>query len=173
MSRGLGDVYKRQAPDRSTATGDVSIPRQVLNVEDLEAEARSFAVIAGTPLDAVCLGTPHYAYAELRRLRDVLGEMSGRLRVPVYVSTSRATLERAVTAGLDVQLLERGVTLLTDTCTYYGQVVPPGAQTVMTDSAKWAWYGGGNLGVRPVLAGLERCLASALLGRVVAEVGEQ
>lgn len=158
-----------EAPDRTTATDGAALPQQVVSPPDLEVEARRFTAPAGTTLDAVCLGTPHYAYAELQRLRDALGEMGGRPRVPVFVSTSRANLGRAAANGLDARLAEHGVTLLTDTCTYYGRVVPASAQTVMTDSAKWAWYGGGNLGVRPVLAGLERCLASALAGQVVAE----
>jgi hypothetical protein len=36
----------------------------------------------------------------------------------------------------------------------------------MTDSAKWAWYGPGNLGVDVVGGTLEECLRSASLGRV-------
>lgn len=157
-----------EAPDRHTVTGGADLECRVVEVEDLEREGRTFTAPPGTPLDAVCLGTPHYSLGELRRLAKTLDDSAGRMRIPMFVSTSRANLERAGAEGLETELTERGVTLLTDTCTYYGQVVPAGARTVMTDSAKWAWYGGGNLNVRPVLAGLERCVASAHAGCVVA-----
>jgi predicted aconitase len=155
-----------EAPDRAAAAGNGIVARRSVTARALQSMAAGLAAPAGTPLNAVCLGTPHYSLDELRRLHAGI-EGAGSPRVPVFVTTSRATLARADAEELGQRLKDQGVTVLTDTCTYYGQVVPGLAGTVMTDSAKWAWYGSGNLGVRPVLAGLERCLASAHAGRVV------
>ena len=41
----------------------------------------------------------------------------------------------------------------------------------MTDSAKWAYYAPGNLGVEVVFGSLEDCVESAVAGRVVRDEG--
>jgi hypothetical protein len=38
--------------------------------------------------------------------------------------------------------------------------------TVMTNSAKWAYYAPGNLGVKVALGSLRECVASAIAGKV-------
>jgi hypothetical protein len=37
----------------------------------------------------------------------------------------------------------------------------------MTDSGKWAWYAPSNLRVEVALGGLEECVRSAAVGRVI------
>ena len=39
---------------------------------------------------------------------------------------------------------------------------------VLTNSAKWAHYGPGNLGLRTGLMSMERCIRSAVQGKVAA-----
>jgi predicted aconitase len=39
--------------------------------------------------------------------------------------------------------------------------------SVMTDSAKWAWYAPANLGVGVAIGGLAECVRSAVAGRVL------
>ncbi|MEM1411166.1 MAG: aconitase X [Pseudomonadota bacterium] len=157
-----------EAPDRETATGGRRVEQQPVTVEMLEQVASGFTAPIGARLAAVCLGTPHSSLEELRWLADALELAGHTLRIPLFVSTSRHVMALADAEDLPARLRAQRTTLLTDTCTYYGQVVPGLAGTVMTDSAKWAWYGGNNLPVQPVLAGRERCVASALAGRVVA-----
>ena len=53
-----------------------------------------------------------------------------------------------------------------DTCTYLAPVVPATDGAVLTNSAKWAHYGPGNLGLRTGLMSMERCIRSAELGTV-------
>jgi hypothetical protein len=63
--------------------------------------------------------------------------------------------------------LERaGVRIVTDTCTYLSPLLAAKGP-VMTDSAKWAWYGPMNLGVQVAFGSLEECVRSALEGRIV------
>jgi hypothetical protein len=64
--------------------------------------------------------------------------------------------------------LERaGVRIVTDTCTYLSPLLGSAKGPVMTDSAKWAWYGPMNLGVQVAFGSLEECVRSALDGRIV------
>lgn len=176
-----------EAPDLATATGGRSVERRVLTSADLEATAARFSAPPHAPIRAVCLGTPHYSLGELAALDRALHQQTGPLKVPLIVTLGRHTLARAeqpAPAGspgaqthpdhtaarsdsLAGRLRARGVSLVTDQCSYYGRLVSVREGVVMTDSAKWAWYAGGNLGVTPVLASMNRCVASACAGAVV------
>lgn len=160
-----------EAPDEATATAGQTVPRVRVTAEALEAVGARYSVSPGTSLDAVCLGTPHYSPRELEALATLLRSHSAPLRCPVYVTTARAILADPGMQACLEYLRSLGVVLISDTCSYYGTVIPGLAGTVMTDSAKWAWYAAGNLGVHPVLAGLGRCVASAVEGRVVDAAG--
>lgn len=86
----------------------------------------------------------------------------------MYASTSRHTLAALQTEGVAGELKEAGVMLLVDTCTYVTPVLrAPSGGTVMTDSAKWAWYAPGNLDVDVIYGSLADCVRSAIAGRIV------
>ena len=155
-----------EAPDEATATAGKEVPRMTVTAEALDAMGRRYAVPPGAAIDAVCLGTPHYSRNELKSLVAMLRDHDQPLRRPVYVTTARDLLADSDLRECRRELRSRGVVLLTDTCSYYGTVIPGLSGTVMTDSAKWAWYAAGNLGVQPVLASLERCVTSAVAGRL-------
>jgi hypothetical protein len=59
-----------------------------------------------------------------------------------------------------------GATVVTDTCTYITPIMGEIEGTVMTNSAKWAYYAPGNLGVEVALGSLRECVASAIAGTV-------
>jgi predicted aconitase len=61
--------------------------------------------------------------------------------------------------------------VVTDTCTYITPIMDQVQGRVMTNSAKWAFYAPGNLGVGVVFAGLEACVATAISGAT--EVGDE
>jgi hypothetical protein len=58
------------------------------------------------------------------------------------------------------------VKLVVDTCTYVTPILKPSHRVVMTNSAKWAYYAPGNVGVDVVFGSLEECVHSAAEGRV-------
>lgn len=143
-------------------------PEQVirLTAEDLRRIVRDLSTVPdGTPLSAVSLGTPHFSLAEFERLMPLLAE--GRPVVDVYVNTSRAVLEQLHERGWAEPLLEQGITLVIDTCTYVTAILRDLSGAVMTNSGKWAYYAPGNLGVEVAFGSLSDCMASARRGRVV------
>ncbi len=126
----------------------------------------------GTPITAVCLGTPHFSSDEWRRLLVALVDRRGPVdevvpRVPIYVNTGRATLEALELEGVLHTLAEHNVIAVTDTCTYLTPILERLDGAVMTNSGKWAHYAPGNLGVQAAFGELEDCVASAAAGRVV------
>ena len=110
------------------------------------------------------MGTPHASIDELDLLAGLIAQAPPR--VPFYVNTGRATLEEAGRRGLVEAMEGAGVLFVTDTCTYVTPIIHDIAGPVMTDSAKWAWYAPGNLGLDTVLGSLQECVRSAAAGRI-------
>jgi predicted aconitase len=157
-----------EAPDLATALGGKQ-PHKIASIgnRELELLARQFGAAAGTPVSAICLGTPHFSYQEFEQLLAALKTLNSHCVIPLYVTTSRYVRGQLESNLLLAELLGRGVQIITDSCSYYGQVVPELTGTVMSNSAKWTYYGTGNLGINTCLANLEDCVASAATGTVV------
>jgi predicted aconitase len=148
-----------EAPDLAAAVaGDREPVRIHVDAAMLRRALLGLATAPDGPIDAVSLGTPHYSVREFGRLRAVLGETPGSVRVEFWVSTSRGWLEDIAAAG---------VTVLTDTCTYVSQILRNPGGITMTNSAKWAFYAPANLHAGVVYGSLRDCVASAKAGTVV------
>jgi predicted aconitase len=147
-----------EAPSLTQATGGVDLPEFTVGPDHLREEKAKLSSNHGQPPQAVSLGAPHYSADELNRLADWIGDRT--CVMPCFVNTNRA----AVAAVPDVarHLGQRGVTVVTDTCTYITPIIDPWIRVVMTDSAKWAYYAPGNLGIGVVFGSAEECVATAL-----------
>lgn len=142
-------------------------PEETVRVtaDDLRSTVRNLSTaMDGSPLTAVCLGTPHFSIGEFSRLVPLIGD--ARLTSEMYVNTSRSTLEQLDARGWTRQLEAAGVTLVIDTCTYVTTVMRDMSGTMMTNSGKWAYYAPGNLNVDVAFGSLADCVASARVGRV-------
>jgi hypothetical protein len=140
----------------------IEISEQELN----EALASLCPLEAGEPLAAVCLGTPHFSMSEFEQLREGILKQDGPARVEIYVSTSREIAAEVQAQPRFAPLFQFGVELIVDTCTYLAPVVRKREGAIVTNSGKWAHYGPSNLKRRVGLMSLERCLRSAVIGRV-------
>lgn len=148
-------------PEASTlaqATGGVALPELLVREGDVTEERDKLTSSHGERPQAVSLGAPHYSPAQLMLLGAWLQDR--RPVMPLFVNTNRA----AVDSVPDVvrALTESGVTVVTDTCTYITPIIDSAIRVVMTDSAKWAYYAPGNLGVGVVFGSAEECVATAL-----------
>jgi predicted aconitase len=133
---------------------------------DLSAVRRRLGAVASGPLSAVALGTPHFSVAEFEALRSLLDGRSAHAGVTLYVSTARETLATLAERGWAAELEDQGVRLVADTCTYLRPLVDLGTGTVLTNSAKWAWYAPMTLGVDVVIGSLADCVESAVAGHL-------
>lgn len=157
-----------EAPDLDAAL-DESARRDELHVtRQMAVEAlRGLSTRSDAPLVGVSIGTPHFSISELRRTVELLGNRTVEPGVDFYVSTGRDTYATARTEGLVQRLEEAGVDIVVDTCTYVTPILRNLDGAVMTNSAKWAYYAPGNLGVDVIFGSLEDCIESAVAGRVV------
>ena len=151
-----------EAATLEEATGGHEPRRSVVvEIDDLTSARASLNHGEG-PLGAISVGTPHFSAGELATLATLVKGLS--TRVPFYVNTSRDALSQAEAAGSNRAIEDFGATIVTDTCTYITPIMDDVTGVVMTNSAKWAFYAPGNLGVDVVFAGLEACVASAVSG---------
>lgn len=161
-----------EAPDLATALGGREPDRVVdVTASDLRAARDRLTTGVGDRLDVVSLGTPHYSVAELGRLVDILGDRRVHPDVALYASTGRDVLREVELRGWAARLEAAGVRLVVDTCTYVTPIIDGEARTAMTDSAKWAYYAPGNLGLEVAFGSTEDCVESAVAGRVVRDEG--
>ena len=100
------------------------------------------------------------------RLLLLLEERQGPPAVPIYVNTGRATQAALAADGRLERARDRGVVVVSDTCTYLTPILERLDGAVMTNSGKWAHYAPGNLGVGVAFGELEDCVASAYSARV-------
>jgi predicted aconitase len=145
-------------------------PEETISIrpEDVASALRQLSTVPdGSPVTAVCLGTPHFSRAEWARLLPILREAAPGRGIPIYVNTARSTLQEIRDAGWLDGLDRFTLTIVTDTCTYLTPILENMRGTVMTNSGKWAHYAPGNLGVQVAFGELEDCIASAAAGRVV------
>ena len=152
-----------EAPTLEAATGGEEARELLVTTARLRASRDELSTNAPERLGAVSVGTPHASLAELERLAGLLG--SDEVGVPLYVNVGREVLAEARRRGLVPRLESLGVRVVSDTCTYISPVMDEVNGSVMTDSAKWAWYAPANLGVGVVIGGLEECVRSAVAGR--------
>ena len=147
-----------EAPDLATATHGNSVEIQVITRDDLAAARAALTTSSGGTIDAVSLGTPHYSKEEIESLAHRLHGL--RCSIPTFVNTGRDVLS-SLSDRTRGTLSSAGVSIVTDTCTYITPILDKGIRTVMTDSAKWAYYAPANLGVEVVFASLDECVAVA------------
>ena len=158
-----------EAPTRADALGGRA-PEETIDVTATDIEralGRLSTVSDGSPIAAVCLGTPHFSRQEWARLAPLLRRIAPRRDVPIYVNTGRSTLAAVERDGLLHGLDEFNLVPVVDTCTYITAILKRLDGAVMTNSGKWAHYAPGNLGVQVAFGEMADCVVSAAAGRVV------
>ena len=144
-------------------------PQQVFDIgmAELRAARAELTTATDEPLDMVVLGSPHFSLAEFRALAPLVAGQQRHPAVQFLVTSSRAMTALAEQAGLLAPLRAFGARLTVDTCILTTPMLPPEIRTLMTNSAKYAYYAPGLLNTRVVFGSLADCVQSALAGRVV------
>jgi len=86
--------------------------------------------------------------------------------VRLFIQLNRFVLRVATERGFRDILERAGVTLMTDTCIYWRPSTAVLHGPVMTSSAKFAYYGPGELGIGCRIASLKECVESTVRGQV-------
>ncbi len=155
------DAFAGGEPDRTITIG-------MKELRDARAELTS---ADGTRLDMVVLGSPHFSLDEFRALAPLLLGHTRNDAVRFLVTTSRAVKLLAERGGLLDALAAFGGEITVDTCILTTPMLPESVGTLMTNSAKYAYYTPSLLGKGMVFGSMRDCVRSAVVGRVVREEG--
>ena len=157
-----------EAPTLDAACGG-HVPQHTITVSaaDIRAARDELSQTTSTTLTSINLGTPHYSVSEIGKLHRAMTGKTVHESVAFYVSTGRDVLAEAGLRGWVAPLEAAGVTFVTDTCTYITPIVRDTTGVAMSDSAKWAYYAPGNIGVESIFASLGECVESAVAGRII------
>ncbi len=144
-------------------------PQQTIDItmESLRAARRELTTAVGEKLDLVVLGSPHFSLAEFKKLAPLLEGESRHSDVQFLVTSSRLMTGLADKAGYLTPLERFGGKVTVDTCILTTPMLRPEIKTLMTNSAKYAYYSPGLTGAQVVFGSLEDCVRSAIAGRVV------
>jgi cis-L-3-hydroxyproline dehydratase len=139
----------------------------IVGMSELRAARAELTTATGEAPDLVLLGSPHFSLAEFRQLALLLDGQARHPDVRFLVTTSRAVVILAEQAGLLETLRRFGGQLTVDTCPLATPMLPPEIRTLMTNSAKYAYYAPGLLNTQVIYGSLADCVRSAVAGRVV------
>jgi predicted aconitase len=136
-----------------------------LTPADVRAARALLSTASGDAVDAVAVGSPHFSLEEILALEALLA--GRRLRLPLYLNTSRHVLGRLERAGRLAALTGAGVVPIVDTCVVVTPILPAGGGVLMTNSGKFAFYAPGNTGYAVQFGSLSDCVETAVAGRLV------
>jgi cis-L-3-hydroxyproline dehydratase len=143
-----------------------SIPEAIpLAMPDLLGAYSELSTASGQKLDLVVMGSPHFSINEFRALAPLVAGKRKHDSVDFVVTCSRAVRMIADHVGLLDPLREFGGRVTVDTCPLTSPMLPARIKHLMTNSAKYAYYSPGLLGVDVTYGRLSDCVTSAITGR--------
>ena len=155
-SSGMTALFYTSAVGKKQKLETISI-----EATDIKQAAASLCTTNDAP-DLVFVGCPHCSIMELKTLANLLQSKKMRKDVELWVCTSQYVKDRA---RKYVEVIERsGGHVLCDTCVLVSWIKDLGIDTLMTNSAKTAYYAPTLNEVNVVLKPLKHCIETACRG---------
>ena len=151
------DAFHGKPPPAATKIGK----------EELDIAWNELTTTDRERLDMVVLGSPHFSLDEFARLAPLLDGKACHRDVQFLVTSSRGMKMLADRAGHLEALVRFGGSVTVDTCILTSPMLFEKTKTLMTNSAKYAYYAPGLLNTSVVYGRLEDCVRSAVEGRVL------
>jgi len=115
-------------------------------------------------IDLVSLGCPHASYAEIRKIAEYLD--GKKIKSALWITTSQPMYYYAKRDGA-LQIIEKaGGKIVCDTCMIVAPISELGIQSLMTNSAKAAFYAPNHCHVAVRYGNLKDCIDVAVRGKV-------
>jgi predicted aconitase len=140
---------------------------RTITMQQLRDARSELTTAAGTKLDMVVLGSPHFSLAEFRQLAPLLQGKQRHPDVQFLVTTSRIMRDLAAQTGILAPIESFGARITVDTCVLATPMLPKSIKVLMTNSGKYAHYAPGLLSTQMVFGSMSDCVESATEGRVV------
>jgi len=134
----------------------------IVETENLQRTVESLSTTTKMKPDLVFIGCPHCSLNEIRQVAKLIDGKKVKAGTEFWVCTSRCVKERA--RGNVEKIENSGGHVLTDMCTIVSWTETFGIKTMMTNSAKTAYYAPTLNKADTIFAPLKQCLKSALQG---------
>lgn len=159
-----------EAPDRRAAFGGRRAPKaQPITAADLRAFYRSYGA-AGDKLDVVVFSAPQLSLVEMQSLAGLMAGKRVHRQTTLLAATSPEIKAACDRMGFTDTIEAAGGIVVSGVCFYQMHAREIGEangwRRLMSNSAKLVNIIGGY-GYEPVLASMERCVESAVAGRVL------
>ena len=152
---GMTDMFKHE-----TSSGSKGIEKMSVENKEIRQTIEDLSTSSTFEPDLVFIGCPHCSLSEIRRIARLVDAKKVKDRTEFWVCTSRCIKEKAREY---VQKIENtGGHVLADVCTVVSWTEKIGINTIMTNSAKTAYYAPTLNKAQTTLAPLKECLTAAL-----------
>jgi predicted aconitase len=159
-----------EAPNLEAAFQGGKPSRVIAVTLDALCAARSELTTAkGDELDMVVIGCPHLSLSEFKELATLVDGEHLNPKVRFLVTTNRRAQKEAEKGGYLNAIEAFGAKVTVDTCILATPMLPLTIETIMTNSAKYAYYSPGMLDRRVIYGSLRDCVNSAIQGHVVVD----
>lgn len=133
-----------------------------VEAKDIKQTIESLSTTSKTKPDLVFIGCPHCSLNEIRQIARLIEDKKVQAGREFWVCTSRHVKERA--RGYAKKIESSGGHVLADMCTVVSWTETLGIKTMMTNSAKTAYYAPTLNKAETVFAPLKHCLKAVLQG---------
>jgi cis-L-3-hydroxyproline dehydratase len=138
-----------------------------INVDDSDLDAvKKELSSAKECVDLVLMGCPHASVTEFMELSRLLNGQIIAKNVEFWVQTNRVVFSWIDKMGILSQLEHSKVRISTDSCIFNWPLDEWGFQSAVTNSAKFAHYCPGELGMDCSLTDLAGCVKAAVTGEI-------
>lgn len=141
------------------------------NIEKIDVDLKEFksvkeelSTIGETKPDVIVLGCPHYSVEQLRKVAYLVKGKKIKNGVELWVFTSRIAKILAHNMGIIDVIEDAGGKVISDACFLYFPLEKWGFKTMMTDSAKMAYYAPGLTAMDVIFKDTEECIEIVLGG---------
>ena len=129
---------------------------------DIKSSVENLSTSAKSEPELVFIGCPHCSMNEIKNVACTIGGRKVKGGKELWICTSRFVKEKARNYVGEIE--QSGAHLITDTCAVVTWTEKLGIRTIMTNSAKTAYYAPTLNKAETVLAPLKECLNTALEG---------
>jgi len=132
-----------------------------VGVDEFYEVKEKLSTVGEDKVDVIALGCPHYSVEQLKRAAYLIRGKKVNEGVELWMFTSRMAKMLAHEMGI-VDLIERADgKVIADACVLYFPLERWGFKTLMTDSAKMAYYTPGLTKIDVIFKNTEECIKTA------------
>lgn len=162
-----------EAPTLEAAFGGNGIKETILvDGQTLQTTWNKMSTKRVSDIDFVAVGCPHYTIQEIARVAELIRGKKVKDGVQFWIYTTKSAQMLAQRMGYEQELAQAGVKLTLETCMLISPVETWGFRTIMTDSAKCAYYAPMQCKTDVVFGSIEDCVKAAVTGRYGEGEGE-